>query len=117
MAEKRTGARRSDCPIACTLDLLGDRWTLLVVRDLYFGGELRYGELHGSRESIPTNTLAERLRRLEEAGLVHRDRYSEHPPRYSYRLTEEGRGLGPVLKAMADWGLERFPGTVPPEGF
>lgn len=109
MAER---SRRSDCAVACTLDVLGDRWSLLIVRDLFFAEQLRYADLAGSPEAIPTNTLAERLRRLEEAGIVTRDRYSDHPPRHSYRLTERGRALGPVLDAMATWGVGHLPGTL-----
>ena len=104
-------ARRSDCAVACTLDILGDRWSLLIVRDLYFAEQLRYAELAGSAEGIPTNTLADRLRRLEDAGIIERRRYSEHPPRHTYRLTDRGRALGPVLRAVADWGKQHIPHT------
>lgn len=102
--------RRSLCPVACSLDVIGDRWTLLIIRDL-FAGKRRYGEFLGSPERIPTNILAERLKRLEAAGLVASTRYSEHPPRYEYELTERGRELFPILDAVAKWGLEQFPGT------
>jgi len=102
---------RSTCPVACALDLVGDRWTLLVIRDL-LGGKKRYGDLLAARERIPTNILAERLKRLEQAGLLERVPYSEHPPRFEYRLTAEGRELGPAVDALATWGLRRFPGTV-----
>lgn len=102
---------RSYCPIAGTLDILGDRWSLLIVRDLFYGGERRYGDLAASWESIPTNTLADRLRRLEEAGIVAREQYNDRPPRYSYRLTAKGRALAPVLEAMTEWGLAHLPGT------
>ena len=104
--------RRSDGALACTLDVLSDRWSLLIVRDLLFADRLRYADLSGSAEAIPTNTLADRLRRLEQAGIVQRDRYSQRPPRYEYRLTDRGRALGPVLEAMARWGSEHIPGTV-----
>lgn len=103
---------RSYCPIACTLDLVGDRWSLLIVRDLCYGGERRYGDLAASYESIPTNTLADRLRRLEEAEIVARVQYSDRPPRYTYRLTGRGRALEPVLEAITNWGLANIPGTV-----
>lgn len=103
--------RRSTCPVACTLDLVGDRWSLLVIRDL-LGGKKRYGDLLASREHIPTNILAERLKRLEQAGLLERVPYSEHPPRFEYRLTVEGRELGHAVDALATWGLGHFPGTV-----
>lgn len=99
--------RRSDCPIACTLDLIGDRWTLLIIRDL-FHQKHRFSEFLASGEGIKTNILSERLRRLEGAGLVNRTRYQEHPPRYEYHLTEAGRSLSPVLKTMYSWGRERF---------
>src|SRR3954470_815264 len=86
------GGRRSACPVACTLDLVGDRWTLLVVRDLLLG-KTRFGDFLQSSEGIPTNILTERLKRLEEAGLITTSQYSEHPPRYEYHLTPEGREL------------------------
>ena len=105
--------RRSLCPVACALDLLGDRWTLLVIRDL-FAGKKRFGEFVASPEHIPTNILAERLKRLEAAGLIATAAYSEHPPRYEYHLTESGRTLGPVVDALAVWGLAQFPGTRRP---
>jgi DNA-binding HxlR family transcriptional regulator len=96
--------------VACSLELIGDRWTLLVIRDL-FAGKRRYGEFLSSPEGIPTNILAERLKRLESAGLVASALYSQHPPRYEYELTARGRALMPVLDAVAIWGLEQFPGT------
>ncbi len=101
---------RSRCPVACSLDVVGDRWTLLVIRDL-FAGMSRFGELMASPEHIPTNILAERLKRLERAGLIDSTPYSEHPVRVDYRLTERGRALAPVVDAFAVWGLEQFPGT------
>jgi DNA-binding HxlR family transcriptional regulator len=104
-ASARNGlsAPRSDCPIACTLDLIGDRWTLLIVRDL-FKGKNRFSEFLGSEEGIKTNILTDRLKRLEWAGLVRRSRYQDHPPRYEYHLTPAGRSLSPVLKAIFTWG-------------
>ena len=110
---KVTKPRRSQCPVACSLDVIGDRWTLLVIRDL-FAGKSRYGEFLSSPEHIPTNILAERLKRLEAAGLMASVPYSEHPPRYEYQLTDRGRELGKVLDALATWGLEQFPGTRRP---
>jgi DNA-binding HxlR family transcriptional regulator len=97
---------RSDCPVACTLDLIGDRWTLLIIRDL-FHQKHRFSQFLESGEGIKTNILAERLKRLEAAGLVERTRYQERPPRYEYHLTEAGRSLSPVLKAMYSWGRKR----------
>ena len=93
------------CPIARTLDIVGDRWTILIVRDLFFGRS-RFRELLASSPGLPSRLLSERLKRLEERGLVERVVYSQHPLRAEYRLTEEGRSLGPVLEAMVRWGLE-----------
>lgn len=103
--------RRSDCAIASTLDLVGDRWSLLIVRDLLFHEPLRYADLAASNERIPTNTLADRLRKLEDAGIVARERYSDRPPRHTYRLTSSGRALAPVVDAIATWGTTHLPGT------
>lgn len=106
-------ARRSDCPVACTLDLIGDRWTLLIVRDL-FQGKRRFSEFLASGEGIRTNILTERLKRLERVGLVHRVRYQAHPPRYEYHLTPAGQELAPILRAMVTWGRAHIPGLAEP---
>jgi DNA-binding HxlR family transcriptional regulator len=104
---------RSSCPVAGALDLVGDRWTLLVVRDL-LRGKRRYGDLAASSERIPTNILADRLRRLEQGGVVERVQYSERPPRYEYRLTPRGEDLRPAIRSLAAWGLQYVPGTRVP---
>lgn len=96
-------SRRSSCPVACTLDVLGDRWTLLVVRDL-FKGKKRFGEFLESAEKIPTNTLTDRLRLLEEEGMIEKVWYSERPLRAEYQLTAGGKELGHIIKAMYEWG-------------
>ncbi len=109
--------RRSPCPIACTLDLVGDRWTLLVIRDMMFFGKQRFEEFLASPEGISTNILANRLKLLEELGLVVKQPYSNHSRRMNYQLTEQGESLRPVLKVIARWGLKHLPETqVPPEG-
>lgn len=111
------GFPRSPCPIAVTLDVLGDKWTLLVIRDLLLG-KRTYGELSASPERIPTNILAERLKRLQKAGLVEKKPYQEHPVRYAYALTPKGQELKGVMKAIAAWANRHFPGTfVPPENY
>jgi DNA-binding HxlR family transcriptional regulator len=111
------GSRRSRCPIACALDLLGDRWTLVVVRDLLLFGKRRFTELLASGEGISTNILSERLERLEAAGLVERRPYQRHPPRDEYHLTLKGRDLFPVLRELVRWGNRHLPGTYrPPPG-
>src|SRR5262249_59439479 len=107
-AAAATAVRRSPCPVACTLDIVGDRWTLLLIRDL-LGGKKRYGEFLASSERIPTNILAERLKRLEREGLIRRVPYSVHPPRDEYELTERGYELSGPLEALAGWGTRHFP--------
>jgi DNA-binding HxlR family transcriptional regulator len=102
---------RSLCAIANSLDVLGDKWTLLVVRDLLHG-KSTYGELLKSPEGIPTNILADRLRRLEGSGIVTSTPYHERPVRYAYSLTAKGRALGDVLLALVRWGKQYIPGTV-----
>jgi DNA-binding HxlR family transcriptional regulator len=105
--------RRSQCPVACTLDVLGDRWSLLVVRDL-MRGKRRYAEFLESSEGIPTNILADRLKRLAAHEIIAQRRYSIHPPRMEYELTAKGEDLRPVLRAMLDWGLQHVAGTRRP---
>jgi DNA-binding HxlR family transcriptional regulator len=102
---------RSACAIANSLDVVGDKWTLLVVRDLLHG-KRTYGELADSPERIPTNILAERLKRLEAAGIIVSTPYQQHPKRYSYTLTPKGNALGDVLLAFVRWGKKHIPGTV-----
>lgn len=109
---------RSPCPIASALDLLGDKWTLIVVRDLLLFDKHRFADLLASGEGISTNVLSERLARLEAAGLVVRHRYQERPPRDEYHLTPCGRDLLPVLREMIAWGNRHIPGTLrPPPGW
>jgi DNA-binding HxlR family transcriptional regulator len=93
---------RSQCPVAVTLDVIGDKWSLIVVRDL-LGGKSRFSELLASPEGVTTNILADRLRRLEAEGIVTRAPYQERPCRYAYQLTEKGRALAPVLTAICSW--------------
>ncbi|MEA3108233.1 MAG: hypothetical protein QOI88_2838 [Gammaproteobacteria bacterium] len=102
---------RSPCAIANSLDILGDKWSLLVVRDLLHG-KSTYGELALSPERIPTNILADRLERLQSAGIVTRTPYQQRPVRYSYTLTPKGSALGEVLLAFVRWGKQHIPGTI-----
>jgi DNA-binding HxlR family transcriptional regulator len=110
MSGEVTGFKRSACAVANTLDLVGDKWSLLVVRDLLHG-KRTYGELAASPEGIPTNILAERLKRLEGAGIITSAPYQERPVRYAYTLTKKGTALGEVLLAIVRWGKEYIPGT------
>jgi DNA-binding HxlR family transcriptional regulator len=99
-------ARSVKCPVASSLDLVGDRWTLLVVRDL-LRGKTRFSDLRESIEGIPPAVLSGRLKTLEAAGVLVRRLYQDHPPRYAYRLTSKGHALGVVVGALANFG-EQF---------
>ena len=103
--KKAQTTRRSPCPIACSLDLLGDRWTLLVVRDLLLGRS-RFKDFTASPEGIPTNILSDRLERLVQNKVAKRIPASDGSKRLAYQLTEKGEALRPILQAMRDWGLE-----------
>src|SRR6478672_12611294 len=96
--------RRSPCPVACSLDIFGDRWSLLIILDLFIGRS-RFKDFTASPEGIPTNILADRLERLLAHGVIEQIPAADGTKRLAYRLTEKGKALGPVLKAMRDWGL------------
>jgi DNA-binding HxlR family transcriptional regulator len=101
----RTQPYAQNCPIARTLDVIGDRWTLLIIRDLFLGRS-RFNEFRQSTPRISPKLLSERLRRLEEDGLVERSLLDGRPPRAEYQLTEKGRAIFPVLFAIGTWGFE-----------
>ncbi len=94
------------CPVARTLEIIGDRWTILIIRDLLLNGPRKFLDLELSLQGISPNTLSARLKTLEEADLVERRFYEQHPPRAEYVLTAKGRELGPVLRALKNWGLK-----------
>jgi len=94
---------RSLCPISNALDILGDKWTLLIIRDA-FAGKKTYSEFQASPESIPTNILAERLKRLVKHDILKKIPYQQHPVRFCYELTEKGHALNPILKEVVRWG-------------
>jgi len=89
--------------VAKTLELVGERWTLLIVRDL-LRGPRRFQEFQKSLKSIAPNILSDRLKLLEEHGVIRRRFYSDHPPRAEYALTDKGKELGVVVSALAIWG-------------
>lgn len=91
------------CPVAKSLEVVGERWTLLVIRDL-LGGARRFQDLRQSLRGIAPNILSERLKVMERHGLIARRLYSDHPPRAEYGLTDRGRELGLVVGALAHWG-------------
>jgi DNA-binding HxlR family transcriptional regulator len=106
---KGAAAMRSPCPVAGTLDLIGDRWTLLVVRDL-FAGKTRFAEFERSPEGVASNILSSRLNALVAGGLIER-RVLPAGGHASYHLTAKGASLEPVLLALRDWGLANVYGT------
>ena len=92
------------CPVARALDVIGDRWTLMILRDLFRDGPRRFQGFMTSLEGIAPNTLSGRLKALEDRGIVERRFYAEHPPRAEYLLTRKGKSLAPVLQSLYDWG-------------
>ena len=104
--------RRSNCPINFALELFGDKWTLLIVRDMLIFGKRTYGEFQASPESIATNILADRLQRLEAAGLIESEGDPENKRRTIYTLTAKGMDLGPILTQMIIWSAKHDPHTV-----
>ena len=108
---------RSGCPISCTLELVGDRWTLVLLRDLLVG-KSRYSQFLESPERITTNILADRLEKMEAAGLITKTPYQQRPVRHAYELTEMGRALHPMLREMCRWANRYLPDTwTPPDWF
>ena len=101
---------RSGCPINLTVEVLGDRWSLVVLRDIMFGNFRTYRELHGnSLEGIATNILASRLRHLEEQGFITAAADPTHKQRTIYSLTEQAIALVPVMAALGSWGVRYAP--------
>lgn len=108
---------RSPCPLSKALDLIGDKWSLVIVRDMCMKKK-RYGDFQSSPEGIPTNILANRLKQLEENGVIERVPYQEKPVRYEYFLTVKGADLLPVIQQLVLWTQKYDPDCwAPPEGF
>lgn len=106
--------RRSDCPLNVSLEIFGDRWSLLIVRDLMFKGSDGYSAFLQSRERIATNILADRLKRLEASGIIEKLANTEDSRRASYRLTSKGFDLTPVILEMMVWAARYENTTAPP---
>lgn len=108
---------RSGCPIVQTLEIVGDRWSLVILRDMV-NGKARYTEFLSSPEAITTNVLADRLMKLEAQGIITSEPYQRRPKRFAYQLTKKGWALLPVLQEICKWGNAHLPDTwVPPESF
>lgn len=103
----RTRPYQQNCPVARTLDIIGDRWTLLIIRDLFLG-KTRFNQFLESSSGMPPKVLSSRLKKLQEHHLIDRQVYNEHPLRAEYRLTDLGRTLFPVVKAIGQWGFEHM---------
>lgn len=103
---------RSRCSISRALELVGDKWTLLIIRDLMWHGKHTFQTLQASAEQVPTNILSDRLRRLQRWGLVRREAYQERPVRYKYHLTDAGLALEPVLLEIMSWGHHHLDGGL-----
>lgn len=106
--------RRSGCPVSLSLEILGDRWSLLVIRDLMVRGFRTFKEFEESDEGIATNILADRLRRLETNGIITAETEKTDRRRRSYRLTEKGIDLAPVLMDLLIWGARHEESLAPP---
>jgi DNA-binding HxlR family transcriptional regulator len=93
-----------DCPVARTLDVIGDRWTILLLRDFLLHGARRFQDFSDAFPGLTPSVLSARLKELEDRGVIESRPYSDHPPRFEYLLTPKGRSLGPILKALRHWG-------------
>jgi DNA-binding HxlR family transcriptional regulator len=102
-----TAGYGQSCPVARALDIVGERWSLLILRDLNRKGPLRFQALAQGLPGLAPNTLSARLKLLEAQGVIATRLYEQHPPRYEYALTEKGKALVPVIKALYAWG-ERY---------
>jgi len=96
--------KTSPCPVARTASVIATSWTCLILRDLLLHGARRFQDFQNGLQGIAPTTLSDRLRKLEQAGIVERHFYSMSPPRAEYRLTAKGKALGPLVRAMKDWG-------------
>jgi DNA-binding HxlR family transcriptional regulator len=99
-----SGYGQKECPVARALDVVGEKWSLLILRDLTRKGPQRFQELEAGLPGVAPNTLSARLKVLEAQGVIATRLYERHPPRYAYFLTDKGKALGPVLKALYAWG-------------
>ena len=108
---------RSDCPIATTLDIIGDRWTLLIIRDMMFLDKREFGELVINNEIIATNILTDRLQRLQNAGIIIKTSNPYNGTKYIYTLTERGIQFLPTMIEVILWGMKNIPGADMPKRF
>ena len=116
MPKGKKPARWEGCPIRFGMGVFGDKWTLLIVRDLMFKGKSHYGEFSEPAEGISTNILADRLRKLVQNGIVDKQLDPSNQTKFIYRLTNKGKDLLPIMLAIVDWSEKYDSNTeVPPE--
>jgi len=111
---KLSGRRRSDCPIAVALDIFGDSWSLLIIRDLMLKGRKTFQDFLEAEEKIATNVLSDRLARLERQEILLKERDPNDARRFIYRLTEKGIALAPILVEMILWSARYEKTAAPP---
>jgi DNA-binding HxlR family transcriptional regulator len=111
----RKGNMRSDCAVAAGLDVFGDRWTLLIIRDIGLFGRHRFKDFQDAGEGFPTNILSQRLKDMVQAGLLEKIPYQNNPPRFEYHLTAAGKELLPILKSLAEWSDRHIQGVRIPD--
>lgn len=107
--------KRSDCPVSLALDVFGDKWSLLIVRDLLFRGKVHYGDFLNAGEDIATNILADRLRLMEQSGILTKTKDPKAGNKVIYSLTPKGVDLLPILVEMILWSVKHVPQASPPE--
>jgi len=112
---KQSEKRDTGCPIAFSLDVFGDKWSLLIVRDLLLVGHKTYGQCLGSKERISTNILADRMKRLEAEGIINKSSDPNNRKSYIYSLTKKGLDLAPIVLEAIKWGGAHDPNTIAPD--
>ena len=116
MGKPKDNCRQSGCPVAYSLDVFGDKWTLVIIRDMLMAGKRHYGEFLNSRERIASNILADRLKKLEEAGIVSKETDPGNQAKIIYTLTPRGVDLIPLFLEIVLWGTQHAVYTdTPPE--
>ena len=107
--------QRSPCPVSSSLDVLGDKWTLLILRDIVFAGKSTYGQFLQSAEKMATNILADRLAVLESQGLLTKAVAADKKSKFTYRLTEKGVDTIPIIDELVLWGAKHYPTIADPD--
>ncbi len=107
MDAKTVSLERANCPVERTLEVIGGRWKVLILREL-FQGVQRFGQLHRSLHGITQKMLTQQLREMEEDGIIHREVYLQVPPKVEYSLTPLGESLKPIIDSMHEWGVRHL---------